>query len=215
MKAFLNNINGGVPGVLLVQECTQEQQDALAAWLGYVDVGNGRGGHPADRAGDNVAVLVGADYRVRKVVSVSSGGRSPRYMTCVQAERGGELVWFASTHLTAKKTNANLRRTEMAALLTAAADRGVDLERLILGGDLNESNPNGARRVAAGKGLTDIVTVLDASAFPNRDWSTFTGWDPDIEKGTRPRCDPDRWQDSQPELPGSPPSATEPATTTC
>ena len=181
-KAFLLGIKGGMPGVLLAQECTKEQTVDISKATGSVGIGNGLGGHPKDISGDNTAVFVGDDYTVKKVLTVKSTTENPRFVTWVLLTRNRKEVWVGTTHLTAGKAWRSLRRQEVDALLKASVLAGVDLKRAVFGGDINEKSGD-VRGVCKGYGLTDLEEALPEDKRINWKTASFTGWDADQEQG--------------------------------
>ncbi len=181
---FMRNVPGGVPGLVLFQELTKEQQQFLQDHLAMTIVGNGLNGHPGDVAGDNVAVGLSSDWTIRRVVSVKSRatGSAARHITWVLAKRAGQSLWAGSTHLTQGSGNGPLRKQEITDLINESLEAGVSMAIAVLGGDFNEGTANNVRAVIRSHGLVDAKSVMSAE---DQSIDTFTGFDTELEFGGR------------------------------
>jgi hypothetical protein len=156
-----------------------------------VGIGNGLGGHPRDVSNDNNSIFLGDKLEKQRVVVVHTGESSDpharRYLLAVEAKikSSGKIIWLGATHLNRGVSQA-FHASETTVLLAAARDAGVDLRRLILGLDANDSAPAseaGVRQAARfGFNLVDWRDVLSDSEFRGDSWNTFTGKDADVEK---------------------------------
>jgi murein DD-endopeptidase MepM/ murein hydrolase activator NlpD len=190
-RDFLKALPGGLPDSLATCETTVVQTPDIARFTGLEGIGNGLGGHPDDRSGDNNSIFLGLKLEKMRVVVVHTGDSSDprRYLLLVQAKikSTGAVLWLGATHLNRDTTPAG-RQVETRTLLAAAKAEGVDLSRLVLGLDANDSAPTsepGVRQTAREFGLSDIRDKLSDAQFRGDSWDTYTGWDPDVEKTGR------------------------------
>lgn len=193
----LRAVPGGVPGILLLSECTREQQAWLMGQLGYLGFGNGidpRSADDRDRSADNVCILWDpADYDEHpdaRRIAWSGPAIDRDYVRSIRLNRAGQpdtWAWFTAVHPQAGLSFEAIRVLRLRQNLTLLEASGVDMSRHVLGGDLNSAvrYPSSGLRTMLRKewALADIVDLLSADAFSGNSWSTFHGWKPTRKTG--------------------------------
>lgn len=179
LLAIIKNITGGVPSVVMTNECTKEQQAYLATGLGFSAYGN-----DPDIEFDNVAVLWNAATwdQVEEYYIKAEAKGGDRYLRAVKLQHKVDTavapVWFASTHLTSGADYAALRRNEALQFVHQMEADAIDMRRMVISADWNDIPQyplTGVRKTLHPwfRGQRDI---LPNSKITGETWNTHHGF---------------------------------------
>lgn len=170
---LLLKMAGGPPSVIAFQEMTKDQQVYMVralrkAGYDYGHYGNGMGGHPEDRSGDNVVIFwLLSDWE--RITSRQGWAYTPDrdyfVAVCLQRKGTNKKRWFASSHPTVGKSLEKRREAQVTGQAKIMRLNNVDLERTAWAMDSNstaKSTVPGVRKALRSFGLRSVEEMLSS-----------------------------------------------------